>query len=158
MGRKEDLKRRVVLWLHRWLVKLQLLKDPWRDRHGIDSPPIFDFEQITIQDVSHLSVSQPGPVTVKDPVHITKDHSQQILIEKPKQIIIGDDPEIVINHPATVTVHVQELVLVENPNEQPHIPLSIKDINGSGPFAVPYSKRVIVTDAERITFNYSPYG
>lgn len=155
MARKEGLKRRVVLWLHRWLVKLQLLKDPWRDRHGIDSPPMFDFEQITIQDISHLSVRQPGPVTVKDPVHATKDYSEQILIENPKQVIIEGDPALVINHPATVTVHVQELVLLENPNEQPHIPLPIEAVNGSGPFAVPYPKKVIVTDAEQITFNHS---
>lgn len=155
MARKEGLKRRVVLGLHRWLVKLQLLKNPWRDRHGTDSPSKFDFEQITIQGISHLSVGEPGLVTVKDPVHIAKDHSEQVSIDNPEQVIIEGDPALVIDHPATVTVHVQELVLLENPNEQPHTPISIEAVNGSGPFAFPYSDRVIVTNVELITFDQS---
>lgn len=138
MTRKESLKRRMVLWLHRWLVNLQLLKDPWRDRHDSDPPSTLDLEQITIQNVSCLSVEQPGPITIEDPMHVVKDHSEQASIEDPNRVIIEGNLTLVIDHPATVTIQASA---------------PIEAVNGSQPFSFLYPDTAKFTDIKKITIN-----
>lgn len=156
MARKGGLKRRVGLWLHRWLVKLRLLKNPWRDRHSTDSPPIINFEQITLKEIGQLTIEQPKSLTIENPAHIINDHSKQVSIEHPKRVTIDGDPALLIKHPATVMIQVQEdqeLVLLENATEQPRTPVPIEAANGSGPFTFLHLDTVRVTDAEQLTLN-----
>lgn len=146
-----SLKRRTVLSLHRWLIRLRLLNDPRRNRAPTDAPLSEELGQTTMQGVSRLTIERPETVTVEDSSRILKDRPGQATIEEPDCVIIGSDPAVVIDHPATVTIQDQKLVVIEDPDEQPRMMVPIDAADGSGSIVFQRPSTISSTDIERVT-------
>lgn len=155
MARFENMKRYIALSLHRWLVKLRLLNDPWRNRQSTDSMPEMEFKGITMQKVSYLVVEQPGDVTIEDPVRIVKDTSEQVTIEDPNRVLIDGDPVLLIDNPTTVTVHNRGSVMLKDSNEQSRIVVPSETADESGLFVFPHLNQVRAVNAEKLTFGWN---
>lgn len=151
MAEDRDLRRWVVLSLHRWLVRLRLLSGSRQDREPTDSPPSKGFSRATMREVSHMTIEQPENITINNSARLIKDHPGQATIENPDRVIIGDNPALIIDRPATVTIQDQKLMVIENPDEHPRTLVPIDAADESGSFIFPKSDTVSSADIERLT-------
>lgn len=150
MDRIGNLKQRIVLALHRQLIKLRLVKDPWRNRQTADSTREIEASKISMENVHHLTIEQPGNVTVKNPNNIVENSSKQWTIKRPDQVIIGSNSSILVDSPTSVTVQDREFVIYKHLNGQPRRVVPGEIANKSNPIVFPHLNCVSFTNAGEI--------
>lgn len=150
MDKKGNLKRNLGIALHQWLVKLHLLKDPWRNQQSNDITRENRSNNITMKNIAHMTVEQPGDMTIEEPVDIIRDSPEQMTVKEPNQVTIQGDPLFVIDNPTSVTVQGCESVISLDANGQRRLVTDSKTADESGRIILPDLDTVRTAGVEKL--------